>query len=472
MYGKNFIRTGEMILTAVACLMLAGCGTDAQKGEETAAVEETGQAAGQSETAGETDGSTVFNESEKNTAEAVSSTEEEHILLPMEYQWQEGDMDYDPEDTIYYKTYYEDFVRGYIKHIEYPDINSKDEMEAYFRYEDDFEKWDNLVEMFFDYRTIEMPEEELKSLFYQHGYTLCFQSAEMKNLHVRFVEITEIGGLSLYPTRIMIQSWDENYIYLQDITSPIPRKIMGIFTIDNREPYRMVVHSSGVSRDYVDEQELSFWEYRGAYWALVPMELEIDTSHAHISGDLYPDLDRDELFEASYYRDGIAYLPSRQNKLPVDMVTVRLGKMETVEKNKSFRLMAVYDSEQLGVTEWPGDTYIQFKIKQDLPFIPRECRYNSGGIFLYYLQLSGMEDREKEQRINAMIYEDVMEIAERDEIAECDHLDSVYDYEITQMDERIIHILYKNRKGDAVAASTIDIEEETILASDSAKHAQ
>ena len=89
----------------------------------------------------------------------------------------------------------------------------------------------------------------------------------------------------------------------------------------------MVVHSSGVSRDYVDEQELSFWEYCGTYWALVPMDLEIDTSHAHIAGEnLYPDLNRDELFEVFYYRDGIAYRPSRQNDSVTNSYAVRLGK--------------------------------------------------------------------------------------------------------------------------------------------------
>ncbi len=390
-----------------------------------------------------------------------TAVEEKHSLIPVRCEWQEGDMDYDPRDTIYYKTYYDDFVRGYIKHIEYPDINIRGELEDYFRSEEyDFKRWDNLVEMFFDSRTIETPEEELKELFYQHGYLLCFQNAEMKNLHVRFVEITEIGGLSLYPSRIMIQTWDENCIYLQDITSPIPRKVMGIFAVDNREPYHMIVHSSGLSRDYVDEQELSFWEYLGDYWALVPMDLEIDTSHAHISGEnFYPDLDRDELFEAFYYRDGIAYRSSRQNDCAVNTYTVKLGKMEEVQKNRIFRLEAVYESEQLGTVEW-GGTYLEFEVKQNLPYITRECLYNDGGIFLYYLQLSGMEDSEKERRINTLLLEDVMKIAERDDPC------LIYDYEIEHKDDRFIRILYKDIQGGTIAAATLDIEEEKVLTSD------
>lgn len=446
MKKRTVTRYGKMSLIGLVCLVLMGCTSDAEIVKEGEAPERSEQSADQNEPPEESEKTSEQDETEEMEDEKNRATEEKkHTLVPMKYQWQEGDMDYDPEDTIYYKTYYDDFVRGKIQHIEYPDINIKGELEEYFLHEDDFERWDNLVEMFFDYRTIEMPEEELKSLFYKHGYSLCLQSTEMQDLHVRFVEITEIGGLSLYPTRIMIQTWDADHVYLQNITSPIPRKIMSIFSVDNREPYHMVVHSSGLSRDYVDEQELSFWEYRGTYWALVPMNL---------------DMDRDELFEAFYYRDGIAYRPSRQLDI-IYSVTVKLGKMEEVKKNKIFRLVAVYESEELGAIEWSsGDTYIQFEIKQDLPFIPRECRYNSGGAFLYYLQLSGMEDKEKEKRLNALLYDDIMKILEGD--VPYPHLD----YEIEYMDDRTIRILYKNRQGETVMTTTLDIEEERILSPD------
>ena len=192
----------------------------------------------------------------------------------------------------------------------------------------------------------------------------------------------------------------------------------------------------------------------------MPMDLEIDTSHAHISGEnFYPDLVRDELFEAFYYRDGIAYRSSRQNDCAVNTYTVKLGKMEEVQKNRIFRLEAVYESEQLGTVEW-GGTYLEFEVKQDLPYITRECLYNDGGIFLYYLQLSGMEDSEKERRINTLLLEDVMKIAERDDPS------LVYDYEIEHKDDRFIRILYRDIQGGTIAAATLDIEEEKVLTSD------
>ena len=354
---ESIIRNRKIIIFMLVCVMVTGCAINNEDQKKNDVLEDAEQLADRNKKEVEAETLTDFGEAKKNTEETDNITEEKkHTLIPMECQWKEGDMDYDPEDTIYYKNYYDDFVRGKVRHIEYPNVNIRGELEEYFLYEYDYKKWDNLVEMFFDYRTIEIPEEELKSLFYQHGYAICFQSAEVNSLHVRFVEIVEINGLSLYPTRIMIQTWDEEHIYLQDITGPIPRKIMGFFVVDSREPYRLVVHSSGFSRDYVSEEELSFWEYHGTYWVLAPMDMEINESHAHIFWD---NAEGEDLFEASYYRDGIAYRSSRQSD-GVNYYTVRLGKLERI--GNFFRLMAVSETET-GTSVWSSDTYIQFEIK-------------------------------------------------------------------------------------------------------------
>lgn len=330
------------------------------------------------------------------------------------------------------------------------------------------------VEMFFDDRTIEMPEEELKTLFYQHGYALTFQSDRTKDLHIRFVEITEMDGLSLYPARIMLQTWDEDHIYLQNITSPIPRKVMSFFVVEDKEPYRLVVHSSGLSRDYVCEEELSFWEYRGTYWELAPMNLEIDTSHAHIFGS---DPDGDDLFEASYYRDGIAFRPSRQFE-GVNYCTFRLGKMEETAENRIFRLMAVEDGGEEGPSVW-SSAYIQFEIKPDIEYRTESKEFQLSddkyAAHIYYPQLSGMEDTEKEARLNALIEKDVMKILERDDPDDEWRFYAILNYEIKYMDNRIISILYTGADGpmlpargnpDAAMVTTIDIETEKILTLD------
>lgn len=308
---------------------------------------------------GETEETTTADE-EKNTVEEENRTEGR---TPDVSRPGRNVCTYDPEDTIYYKTYYDDFVQGKIMHIDYtPRMEIRKELEDYFTDASGIRCLDNLAGMFYDDRTIETDEKELEQLFWEHGYLIDFCRGDFGDCHVRFVEITEMDGLSLYPVRILMQTWDEEHIYLQDITGPIPRKIKEVMTVERNGVRQLVVHSTGLSREYVAEEELSFWEQSGTCWILVPMELEIDVSHAHNMGSLYPDIDRESLYEAFFYRDGIAYRPSLQpfNKWG-DRAVFRLGVMEIVEENKSFRLNAVCDVE--GKTDLAYG-YIRFEIAE------------------------------------------------------------------------------------------------------------
>ncbi len=266
------------------------------------------------------------------------------------------------QGSIYEKTYTEDFVRGWLMHIDYSvPVKLQEELEDYFPAEEveHYYDLDELVSMFYDNRTIEMGEAELVDLFREHGLGLCFHDVEYQSYCLRFVEITLLDGLSLYPVRILMQTWDDNYIYLQDITGPIPRKIREVMTVDRDGVWQLVVHSSGFSRDYIAEEELSFWEFRNLYWILAPMELEIDASHALYTDVYYPSIDRDELYEPTYYRDGIAYRSSKQPDI-ADSYIYRLGVMDVVEPNKSFRMVAVSDVG--GMTTKDSETYIQYVI--------------------------------------------------------------------------------------------------------------
>lgn len=92
-----------------------------------------------------------------------------------------------------------------------------------------------------------------------------------------------------------------------------------------------------------------------------------------------------------------------------------------------------------------------------------------------YPQLTGMEDKEKEKRLNAMIEKDVMKILEQgaSKYSEIQWRFSVsLEYDIKYMDSRIISILYKGcfvpiapGKGIPAVAmvTTIDMKEESIL---------
>ena len=286
---------------------------------------------------------------------------EQKSLIPLMPQWQPEDRTYDPDNTIYYKTYYDDFVRGYIMCINFPNINLKEEIEDYFTMDEKGNvKIDYLADLFFDSRTIEMDENILKNICFSYGYEINFQRTRINDLHVRFVEISEIDGLLLYPSRILIQTWDNEHIYLQDITSPISRKIKSVITIDNKENPIMIVHSTGISVDYISEEELSFWAFRGSYWVLTPLELTVDSSHAHNTSGLYADINRDSLYDPVYYRDGIVYRPSMQGD-GLHSYIFRLGKMEEIEKNISFRLNGISDT--LGRTFVESNCYLEFEIK-------------------------------------------------------------------------------------------------------------
>ena len=95
-------------------------------------------------------------------------------------------------------------------------------------------------------------------------------------------------------------------------------------------------------------------------------------------------------------------------------------------------------------------------------------------IEIYYPQLGGLEDSEKEERINDLIEEDVKKvIGEKNKGDEDTFYRVVLDYEIKFSNERIISILYKGGRGYimpgrarmyAIAvATTIDIEEEKVF---------
>ena len=303
----------------------------------------------------------IYNQDDIGDEREYPTVEKADRRIPALMQYDPEILTYDPEDTIYYKTYYDDFFQGKIMYIDYnPYMEIRKELEDYFVDDSKVFYLDYLVSMFYDDRTIETDEKKLEQLFWEHGYIIYFHSVEFQDFHLRFIEIVEKEGLSLYPIRILMQTWDDDYIYLQDITGPIPRKIRDMMVGDKNGVWKLIVHSSGFSKEYIPEEELSFWEFTGSDWILVPMELEIDTSHAFSLGNLYPDIDRNELFETFYYRDGIAFRPSSQpdNEYGTNN-TYRLGIMEITEENKSFRLVTIYDVEGISRSSL---SYIQFII--------------------------------------------------------------------------------------------------------------
>ncbi len=114
---------------------------------------------------------------------------------------------------------------------------------------------------------------------------------------------------------------------------------------------------------------------------------------------------------------------------------------------------------------------VDFEIKREA----YHCNEERNDINIYYPQLTGFADAAKEERINALIEEDAKKwIGETNKEGD----DSLYsldlDYEVKFLNDRMISILYKGRRGyfmpkDAklrgkAVATTIDMEEEKVIA--------
>lgn len=113
-----------------------------------------------------------------------------------------------------------------------------------------------------------------------------------------------------------------------------------------------------------------------------------------------------------------------------------------------------------------GDASVSL-IKQELQLSGEQYE-----TFIDYPQLSGMKDKEKEKRLNALIEKDVVRILEHDNPDDEWCFSAILNYEMKYRDNQIISILYKGSYGailpgtgqpDTAMVTTIDMEEEKIL---------
>ena len=300
---------------------------------------------------------------------------------PVEYRYMrdlggpEGFLD--GENTIFWKDYYKNSKTFLRRGVEYHiPICLQDSLQEYFSIRNPNEEtWfsKDIYCMFYDDRTIEMAEEELEILFLQNGYELSSCKGKCGDYHVRFLQYRKKDSYFIYPEHIIMQTWNDSYIYVQEITGPMERKVMDFISVDDREKPLIIVHSSGMTRENVSEEELSFWEFNGNFWSLVPMELEVDYMEAVLLEELKPGKEAD--FNPVYYPDGIVFRVSRQFNpyyMPEGEVTYKLedgeirymvlGEMEEIEKNKSFKLIMVEKDLYWSVEPVKGG-FVKFMIK-------------------------------------------------------------------------------------------------------------
>lgn len=150
--------------------------------------------------------------------------------------------------------------------------------------------------------------------------------------------------------------------------------------------------------------------------------------------------------------------------------------VKTVEESTIEKAEIVQTEEETAtVSSEEGKKEVEWDV--DFEMTRESYHYNEqrNDINIYYPQLAGLEDGAKEERINALIEEDVKKlIGEKNKEGD----DTLYcltlDYEVKFLNDRIISILYKGRRGyimpgrarmpGIVMATTIDLEEEKVIA--------
>lgn len=81
-------------------------------------------------------------------------------LVPMKPQWKSEDSIFNPDNTVFYKTYYNNFERGYIMDMKFLEIKLTKEIDDYFTLNQNGNRYsNNHVDLFFDPRTIEIDQK-------------------------------------------------------------------------------------------------------------------------------------------------------------------------------------------------------------------------------------------------------------------------------------------------------------------------
>lgn len=310
---------------------------------------------------------------EENVIESEMSEvqdEPEITRQPVEYRYMEylGPRGFlDGEDTIFWQDFYDSYSIGLLRGVEYHiPICIQDSLQDYFSLRNPDEMpWapKDIYCMFYDNRTIEMEEEELEILFLQNGYELSICQGECKGYQVRFLQYRQKDSHLLYPEHIIMQTWDDWYIYVQEITGPMQRKVMDFISVDDRERPLIIVHTTSITRDYVSEEELSFWEFNGNFWSLVPVELEIEYTEYVLGRE--PELGKVEDLNMICYPDGIAFRPTIQFSSSGGVIFyLKEDQIEEIERNKSFQFTMFQKSLDLIDLVVPDEMgYVKFEIK-------------------------------------------------------------------------------------------------------------
>lgn len=138
------------------------------------------------------------------------------------------------------------------------------------------------------------------------------------------------------------------------------RKIMEAVGAEERENPLLLVHSSCMTRECVPKEELSFWEFDGKGWLLVPLDLEMEYTRCESGKTLPGEI---EEFNPVYYKDGIAF-GSTEETGSKSVSYLKVWDMRKIERGV-FQFSLREESLDSVNFVWRPTGWIEFTIKSE-----------------------------------------------------------------------------------------------------------
>lgn len=195
---------------------------------------------------------------------------------------------------------------------------------------------DSIMSLFYDPRTIKLDKKELTELF----------SIENPNVYVDFFEIHFDSELTsrvytiqfnpinpTWPSINIVQTWDNENIYCQEIGTVSPRRFTNIIKLDQQDKSEKLLiwcYNLGVGCQDIST-ELQYWEFKDSRWT--PCELNFNFEPGFIFEEYYVGEEKRSSIAHTIYPDGIAFYDSI-----LASCYYRFDEIETLEESKIFRV--------------------------------------------------------------------------------------------------------------------------------------
>ena len=153
---------------------------------------------------------------------------------------------------------------------------------------DCFDDEKRFIKLFYDCRTIYMTKLELEEFFLKNGWNVYIIEKNFEDgLSIRIYDLTDKPQQPDYGSYDFIQTWDNNYIFSQSITSTLRHKVEDAIVINKKgiENNKLILfaYNTGISDDI--RSEIHFWEFKDNRWQTSKISLKEEINYGY--GDFY-----------------------------------------------------------------------------------------------------------------------------------------------------------------------------------------